>query len=149
MLLARIRQQKKGYLVFFPVKTVVQQQMVVNYMMMDLIPLIHLLKSKLVKGNILKYSKGVIINKFFIRDQYGFLKSTQWITEDEFNGFENHYAPIMKRRLLKWRQLLSDNNDQWPAKSSKGKWTRQEEENVFLTHFMKLNVTSERESLQN
>lgn len=55
----------------------------------------------------------------------------------------------MKRRLLKWRQLLSDNNDQWPAKSSKGKWTRQEEENVFLTHFMKLNVTSERESLQN
>lgn len=55
------------------------------------------------------------------RDQYGFLKNSQWITEDEFNGFENNYAPIMKRRLLKWRQLLSDNNNQWPERSSKSK----------------------------
>ncbi|GAA5802083.1 hypothetical protein HPULCUR_007543 [Helicostylum pulchrum] len=53
------------------------------------------------------------------RDQYGFLKSSQWITDDEFNGFENYYAPIMKRRLLKWRQLLSENNDQWPQRSGK------------------------------
>ncbi|KAL9552461.1 hypothetical protein MBANPS3_003760 [Mucor bainieri] len=53
------------------------------------------------------------------RDQYGFLKSSQWISEDAFNGFENYYAPIMKRRSLKWRQLLAENDDQWPARSSK------------------------------
>lgn len=55
------------------------------------------------------------------RDQYGFLKSSQWISEDAFNGFENYYAPIMKRRSLKWRQLLAENDDQWPARSSKSK----------------------------
>lgn len=90
---------------------------------MDPIQLIHLLKSKQAKGR----PKKIIIKKKTpknitspYRDQYGFLKSTQWITEDEFNGFENYYAPIMKRRLLKWRQLLSDNHDKWPTKSSKG-----------------------------
>ncbi|CEP18710.1 hypothetical protein [Parasitella parasitica] len=53
------------------------------------------------------------------RDQYGFLKSSQWISEDAFDAFDGYYAPIMKRRLLKWRQLLAENNDQWPARSSK------------------------------
>jgi hypothetical protein len=54
------------------------------------------------------------------RDQYGFLKSSQWITEGEFNGFEDYYAPIMKRRLLKWRQLMDENSGQFPGRSSKG-----------------------------
>ncbi|CAO3656775.1 unnamed protein product [Mucor hiemalis] len=53
------------------------------------------------------------------RDQYGFLKSSQWITEEQFDGFEDYYAPIMKRRLLKWRQLLAENNNEWPERSSK------------------------------
>lgn len=53
------------------------------------------------------------------RDQYGFLKSTQWITEEEHDEFENYYAPIMKRRLQKWKQLLSDHHSQWPPKSNK------------------------------
>ncbi|KAG1436991.1 hypothetical protein G6F56_013313 [Rhizopus delemar] len=55
------------------------------------------------------------------RDQYGFLKSTQWITEEEHDEFENYYAPIMKRRLQKWKQLLSDHHSQWPPKSNKRK----------------------------
>ncbi|KAI7903218.1 rab-GTPase-TBC domain-containing protein [Cokeromyces recurvatus] len=53
------------------------------------------------------------------RDQYGFLKSSQWVTEEDYNEFQNKYAPIMKRRLLKWKQLLADNNGQWPARSNK------------------------------
>jgi hypothetical protein len=50
------------------------------------------------------------------------LKSSQWLSEDAFNGFENYYAPIMKRRSLKWQQLLAENNDQWPARNSKSKY---------------------------
>ncbi|KAG1585007.1 hypothetical protein G6F48_007537 [Rhizopus delemar] len=53
------------------------------------------------------------------RDQYGFLKSTQWITEEEHDEFENYYAPIMKRRSEKWKQLLNDHHQQWPPRSIK------------------------------
>jgi hypothetical protein len=55
------------------------------------------------------------------RDQYGFLKSSQWITEEQFDGFESYYEPIMKRRALKWQQLLAENNNEWPERSSKSK----------------------------
>ncbi|RCI03137.1 hypothetical protein CU098_008697, partial [Rhizopus stolonifer] len=52
-------------------------------------------------------------------DQYGFLKGTQWISEEKFEEFESHYAPIVKRRQEKWNQLLAEHHGQWPAKSSK------------------------------
>ncbi|KAI9276182.1 rab-GTPase-TBC domain-containing protein [Sporodiniella umbellata] len=52
-------------------------------------------------------------------DQYGFLKGTQWISEEKFEEFECQYAPIVKRRQEKWKQLLSDNQGKWPSKSSK------------------------------
>ncbi|OBZ82415.1 GTPase-activating protein gyp3 [Choanephora cucurbitarum] len=55
------------------------------------------------------------------RDQYGFLKSSQWVTADAYAQFEQRYTPIVKRRLQKWRQLLYENNDQWPSRSSKVK----------------------------
>ncbi|CEJ04426.1 hypothetical protein RMCBS344292_18388 [Rhizopus microsporus] len=53
------------------------------------------------------------------RDKYGFLKSSQWITEEEYDEFENYYAPIMKRRLVKWKQLLQEHHQQWPPRSNK------------------------------
>ncbi|KAI8059933.1 rab-GTPase-TBC domain-containing protein [Gilbertella persicaria] len=53
------------------------------------------------------------------RDQYGFLKTSQWVTEDAYARFEQTYTPIVKRRLLKWRQILQENNDHWPPRSSK------------------------------
>lgn len=55
------------------------------------------------------------------RDQYGFLKGSQWITEEKFEEFESYYAPIVKRRHEKWKQLLKEHHQQWPPKSSKRK----------------------------
>lgn len=105
----------------------------------------HLLKkrNKLVRGRFILGSMYLeqynLFNCCKYRDQYGFLKSSQWITEDKFNGFENYYAPIMKRRLLKWRQLLSDNNDQWPVRNSKSKGLEYFEGTYFvLTHIISL-----------
>ncbi|KAI8967604.1 rab-GTPase-TBC domain-containing protein, partial [Mycotypha africana] len=53
------------------------------------------------------------------RDQYGFLKSSQWISDEAYNEFESYYEPIIKRRQQKWRQLLCENNEQWPPRSNK------------------------------
>ncbi|KAG0736419.1 hypothetical protein G6F22_010702 [Rhizopus arrhizus] len=53
------------------------------------------------------------------RDQYGFLKGSQWITEEKFEEFESYYAPIVKRRHEKWKQLLKEHHQQWPPKSIK------------------------------
>ncbi|KAI9317655.1 rab-GTPase-TBC domain-containing protein [Dichotomocladium elegans] len=55
------------------------------------------------------------------RDQYGFIKGTQWLSIDEFNEFERYYQPIAARRLQKWRQFLAENNGHWPPPSSKFK----------------------------
>ncbi|KAI8983861.1 rab-GTPase-TBC domain-containing protein [Pilobolus umbonatus] len=54
-------------------------------------------------------------------NQYGFIKSSQWITEDDFNQFESNYAPTVKRRLLKWRHLIVENGNRLPPRSSKVK----------------------------
>ncbi|KAI8381602.1 rab-GTPase-TBC domain-containing protein [Radiomyces spectabilis] len=55
------------------------------------------------------------------RDQYGFIKCTQWLTTEDYCNFDKFYKPIMQRRQQKWRQILSENNGQWPARSSKFK----------------------------
>ncbi|KAI8074946.1 rab-GTPase-TBC domain-containing protein [Gongronella butleri] len=55
------------------------------------------------------------------RDQYGFTQSTQWITAEEYETFEQEYTPIMARRSQKWRALLEENQGQWPQPSSKFK----------------------------
>ncbi|KAI9012135.1 rab-GTPase-TBC domain-containing protein [Phycomyces nitens] len=55
------------------------------------------------------------------RDQYGFIKCTQWLSQEDYDAFEKSYRPVMDRRLQKWRQMLSDNHGQWPQKSSKFK----------------------------
>ncbi|KAF7725604.1 hypothetical protein EC973_009482 [Apophysomyces ossiformis] len=55
------------------------------------------------------------------RDQYGFAKSSQWISLEDYDNFERLYKPIMNRRLQKWRQMMASNNGQWPQRSSKFK----------------------------
>ncbi|KAI9307835.1 rab-GTPase-TBC domain-containing protein [Cunninghamella echinulata] len=55
------------------------------------------------------------------RDQYGFIRSTQWITIEDYDTFEQIYTPIMHRRTQKWRSLLEENNGEWPQRSSKFK----------------------------
>ncbi|KAL1926539.1 hypothetical protein VTP01DRAFT_5660 [Rhizomucor pusillus] len=53
------------------------------------------------------------------RDQYGFVKGSQWLSVEEHRSFERIYQPIANRRLQKWRQMISENNGEWPARSSK------------------------------
>ncbi|ORZ10790.1 rab-GTPase-TBC domain-containing protein [Absidia repens] len=55
------------------------------------------------------------------RDQYGFTRSTQWITTQEYDAFEQQYHPITCRRSQKWRSLLEENNGEWPQRTSKFK----------------------------
>ncbi|ORX55139.1 TBC-domain-containing protein [Hesseltinella vesiculosa] len=55
------------------------------------------------------------------RDQYGFTQSTQWIAPEEYEAFDQTYAPIMARRSAKWRTLLEENHGEWPQPSSKFK----------------------------
>ncbi|KAI8335171.1 rab-GTPase-TBC domain-containing protein [Chlamydoabsidia padenii] len=55
------------------------------------------------------------------RDPYGFTRSTQWVTTEEYDAFEQHYRPITHRRSQKWRALLEENNGEWPQRSSKFK----------------------------
>ncbi|CAO3653152.1 unnamed protein product [Cunninghamella blakesleeana] len=55
------------------------------------------------------------------RDQYGFIRSTQWITTEDYDTFEQIYTPIIHRRAQKWRSLLEENNGEWPQRSSKFK----------------------------
>ncbi|ORY95752.1 rab-GTPase-TBC domain-domain-containing protein [Syncephalastrum racemosum] len=55
------------------------------------------------------------------RDQYGFVKGSQWLSLEDYREFEKVYQPIAARRLKKWRQLLSENNNHWPQPSSKFK----------------------------
>lgn len=105
-----------------------------NCMTMVQMPFTLLLKNR--QGRGMSFTKQTIQTQILHhphRDQYGFLKSSQWISEDAFNGFENYYAPIMKRRSLKWRQLLAENDDQWPARSSKSKMSSMSIVNQQLT----------------
>lgn len=53
------------------------------------------------------------------RDQYGFVKGSQWLSVEEHKNFERIYQPIANRRLQKWRQMISENKGEWPARSSK------------------------------
>ncbi|KAI7862439.1 rab-GTPase-TBC domain-containing protein [Spinellus fusiger] len=55
------------------------------------------------------------------RDQYGFVKQTQWLSQEDYDSFERLYHPVIERRHQKWRQLIADNKGHWPQKSSKFK----------------------------
>ncbi|KAI8088906.1 rab-GTPase-TBC domain-containing protein, partial [Halteromyces radiatus] len=55
------------------------------------------------------------------RDQYRFVRSTQWVTAEEYDAFEQQYLEITQRRSQKWRTLLEENNGDWPPRSSKFK----------------------------
>ncbi|OZJ05742.1 hypothetical protein BZG36_01289 [Bifiguratus adelaidae] len=56
------------------------------------------------------------------RDQYGFRKTSQWLSIDDFHQFEQDYQPILDRRAEKWAALLRDVPEgQLPARSEKVK----------------------------
>ncbi|KAI9491015.1 rab-GTPase-TBC domain-containing protein [Zychaea mexicana] len=55
------------------------------------------------------------------RDQYGFIKGSQWVSVEEQDTFEISYQPIVNRRLQKWRRLIAENDGEWPQPSSKFK----------------------------
>ncbi|CAG8466300.1 10561_t:CDS:2 [Ambispora gerdemannii] len=53
------------------------------------------------------------------RDQYGFKRSYQWISQKEYADFESIYSRIQQRRKVKWDALLTENGGNLPGKSSK------------------------------
>ncbi|KAI7847195.1 rab-GTPase-TBC domain-containing protein [Circinella umbellata] len=55
------------------------------------------------------------------KDQYGFIKGSQWISVEEQDNFEKIYQPVVNRRQQKWRRLIAENNGEWPQPSSKFK----------------------------
>ncbi|CAO3587645.1 unnamed protein product [Absidia cylindrospora] len=54
-------------------------------------------------------------------DRYGFQKTTQWITLDIYHDFEKYYQPILDRRLLRWQQMLSENESKLPDRCTQVK----------------------------
>ncbi|KAG0310675.1 hypothetical protein BGZ97_012412 [Linnemannia gamsii] len=42
------------------------------------------------------------------RDQYGFKKESQWLSQHDFVIFETYYIPIMERRRQKWAIFMND-----------------------------------------
>ena len=59
---------------------------------------------------------------FFIRDQYGFKKSYQWISREKYAEFEAVYSRIQARRKIKWDALLTENGGLFPSRNSKSKF---------------------------
>jgi len=55
------------------------------------------------------------------RDQYGFKRSYQWISNKEYIDFEASYSHILQRRKLKWEAVLNENGGLIPSKCSKMK----------------------------
>ncbi|KAI9244281.1 rab-GTPase-TBC domain-containing protein [Phascolomyces articulosus] len=55
------------------------------------------------------------------RDQYGFIKGSQWVSVEEQENFEKQYQPIVNRRQQKWRRLIGEHGGEWPLPSSKFK----------------------------
>ncbi|KAJ1659030.1 hypothetical protein IWQ61_001824 [Dispira simplex] len=53
------------------------------------------------------------------RDRYGFSKSNQYLTREEYQNFEQEYEPIIEQRKWKWRRLFMMTQGQWPPRSSK------------------------------
>ncbi|ORY01702.1 TBC-domain-containing protein [Basidiobolus meristosporus CBS 931.73] len=51
------------------------------------------------------------------RDQYGFKKSTQYSTKDEYERFISDYEPIVQRRREKWHALIKSYHGSLPAGS--------------------------------
>ena len=66
------------------------------------------------------------------RDQYGFIKGSQWISVEEQVNFEKIYQPVVNRRQQKWRRLIAENNGEWPQPSSKCKYIYT---HLFLSFF--------------
>ncbi|KAI8142407.1 rab-GTPase-TBC domain-containing protein [Fennellomyces sp. T-0311] len=56
-----------------------------------------------------------------VRDQYGFIKGSQWVSVEEQDSFEKSYQPIVNRRLQKWRRFIAEHGGEWPQPSSKFK----------------------------
>ncbi|KAK9708461.1 hypothetical protein K7432_009629 [Basidiobolus ranarum] len=51
------------------------------------------------------------------RDQYGFKKSTQYSTKDDYERFITDYEPIVQRRREKWHSLVKSYHGSIPARS--------------------------------
>ncbi|CAO3632058.1 unnamed protein product [Cunninghamella blakesleeana] len=51
-------------------------------------------------------------------DKYGFQKATQWLSLETYRDFEKQYQPILDRRRLKWQQLLDENEQKLPDRST-------------------------------
>ncbi|KAF9141880.1 hypothetical protein BGX30_003883 [Mortierella sp. GBA39] len=53
------------------------------------------------------------------RDQYGFKKESQWLSQHDFVIFETYYIPIMERRRQKWAIFMNDSAGELPPRSAK------------------------------
>ncbi|KAG0185798.1 hypothetical protein DFQ28_008759 [Apophysomyces sp. BC1034] len=53
------------------------------------------------------------------RDRYGFKLPVQWVTVEHLRRVENHYQHVLQCQSVKWRQFLTENDNQWPSKSPK------------------------------
>ncbi|KAL1914797.1 uncharacterized protein VTP21DRAFT_7889 [Calcarisporiella thermophila] len=60
-------------------------------------------------------------NRFIERDQYGFKKTSQWLTLKDFAEFESKYGPVLERRRHKWETLIQEHGGNLPSRSTKVK----------------------------
>ncbi|ORZ12758.1 rab-GTPase-TBC domain-containing protein [Absidia repens] len=58
---------------------------------------------------------------FYYSDRHGFQKASQWITLETYHDFEKFYQPILDRRLLRWQQLLDENESKLPDRCAQVK----------------------------